>query len=237
MASPSTCEVRGARTQRPRQRAQRGRVRGFRTSRSVGLKRGTLKQGIRHFWSWVEIWREEYKASWPNREGVVGVSPLQTNSYCLRRLWSEGCEDLICVPQTGNSHARVDGGRTWVPGTRGKWVTWRTGPVRRVGKKRRGYCTDLECFVPNSKREEGSLKQQCLRSVIAWCLWSVGGIINPPVASQVDRRCSRCGHEGMAYHTRQMRSADEGQTVFYTCTNCKCVSFPSPPPFLSLFAT
>ncbi|XP_007532344.1 DNA-directed RNA polymerase I subunit RPA12 [Erinaceus europaeus] len=37
----------------------------------------------------------------------------------------------------------------------------------------------------------------------------------------VDRRCPRCGHEGMAYHTKQMRSADEGQTVFYTCTSCK----------------
>ncbi|KAM9838425.1 DNA-directed RNA polymerase I subunit RPA12 [Aulostomus maculatus] len=37
----------------------------------------------------------------------------------------------------------------------------------------------------------------------------------------VDRRCSRCGKEGMVYHTRQMRSADEGQTVFFTCVHCR----------------
>lgn len=37
----------------------------------------------------------------------------------------------------------------------------------------------------------------------------------------IDRRCSRCNKEGMVYHTRQMRSADEGQTVFFTCTHCR----------------
>ncbi|XP_028820303.1 DNA-directed RNA polymerase I subunit RPA12 [Denticeps clupeoides] len=36
-----------------------------------------------------------------------------------------------------------------------------------------------------------------------------------------DRRCSRCSKEGMVYHTRQMRSADEGQTVFFTCIHCR----------------
>ncbi|XP_068189361.1 DNA-directed RNA polymerase I subunit RPA12 [Antennarius striatus] len=37
----------------------------------------------------------------------------------------------------------------------------------------------------------------------------------------IDRRCSRCHQEGMVYHTRQMRSADEGQTVFFTCIHCR----------------
>ncbi|XP_075711225.1 DNA-directed RNA polymerase I subunit RPA12 [Rhinoderma darwinii] len=38
---------------------------------------------------------------------------------------------------------------------------------------------------------------------------------------QIDRRCNRCGCEKMVYYTRQMRSADEGQTVFYTCVQCR----------------
>ena len=36
----------------------------------------------------------------------------------------------------------------------------------------------------------------------------------------VERECSKCQHKKMTYTTRQTRSADEGQTVFYTCLKC-----------------
>lgn len=37
----------------------------------------------------------------------------------------------------------------------------------------------------------------------------------------VERKCSKCGYEKMTYATVQLRSADEGQTVFFTCIKCK----------------
>lgn len=36
----------------------------------------------------------------------------------------------------------------------------------------------------------------------------------------VKRECSKCHHKKMTYTTRQTRSADEGQTVFFTCIKC-----------------
>ncbi|AQZ12708.1 RPA12 (YJR063W) [Zygosaccharomyces parabailii] len=36
----------------------------------------------------------------------------------------------------------------------------------------------------------------------------------------IKEKCPKCGNDEMHYYTLQLRSADEGATVFYTCTNC-----------------
>lgn len=36
----------------------------------------------------------------------------------------------------------------------------------------------------------------------------------------IKEKCPRCGHDEMQFHTLQLRSADEGATVFYTCLKC-----------------
>ncbi|KAI8883873.1 hypothetical protein K501DRAFT_248789 [Backusella circina FSU 941] len=36
----------------------------------------------------------------------------------------------------------------------------------------------------------------------------------------IKEKCPNCGNNEMEYHTMQLRSADEGQTVFYNCKKC-----------------
>lgn len=44
-------------------------------------------------------------------------------------------------------------------------------------------------------------------------------IVDAPEGPMCDRKCSQCDHEGMTYTARQLRGADEGQTIFYLCLN------------------
>ena len=39
----------------------------------------------------------------------------------------------------------------------------------------------------------------------------------------MDESCPKCGHPEMEFYTMQLRSADEGTTVFYECRSCGSV--------------
>ena len=41
-----------------------------------------------------------------------------------------------------------------------------------------------------------------------------------PTRATVEEPCIRCGAPEVGYYTVQMRSVDEGQTVFYECPQC-----------------
>ena len=42
-----------------------------------------------------------------------------------------------------------------------------------------------------------------------------------PTRATVEEPCVKCGHGIVGFYTVQMRSVDEGQTVFYECPQCK----------------
>ncbi|KAL3663969.1 hypothetical protein V7S43_010857 [Phytophthora oleae] len=44
--------------------------------------------------------------------------------------------------------------------------------------------------------------------------------VTGPARATVEETCPKCGNLEMDYYTLQLRSADEGQTVFYECKKC-----------------
>lgn len=44
--------------------------------------------------------------------------------------------------------------------------------------------------------------------------------VKGPARATVEEACPKCNHPQMEFYTMQLRSADEGQTVFYECRKC-----------------
>ena len=49
---------------------------------------------------------------------------------------------------------------------------------------------------------------------------STGDTAKPAEQATIKEKCPGCGHDEMNFHTLQLRSADEGTTVFYDCPKC-----------------
>ncbi|OAV87070.1 hypothetical protein PTTG_08845 [Puccinia triticina 1-1 BBBD Race 1] len=65
---------------------------------------------------------------------------------------------------------------------------------------------------PSVLRQKRTLVQQTINSA--------GHQNDAAAAPLMDESCPKCKHPQMRYHTLQLRSADEGTTVFYECPNC-----------------
>lgn len=47
------------------------------------------------------------------------------------------------------------------------------------------------------------------------------GAVDQADGPVIERKCPKCAHDLMSYAAIQLRSADEGQTVFFTCLKCQ----------------
>ncbi|VDD77951.1 unnamed protein product [Mesocestoides corti] len=85
--------------------------------------------------------------------------------------------------------------------------------------------TECECLNVHSSPHFSKMlinAQKTLRSEEA--LKDAGDCLpdaNAHDGPSVKKDCHYCGNDRMTYVTMQSRSADEGQTVIYTCTQCK----------------
>ncbi|KAK9854198.1 hypothetical protein WJX84_004180 [Apatococcus fuscideae] len=83
-----------------------------------------------------------------------------------------------------------------------------------------GYQRQISGLQDTSLHSQSDMQEYLNRNNFALAIKKPSDEPEKAVRATVDDDCPNCGNKGMEYYTMQLRSADEGQTVFYECRSC-----------------
>eukprot|EP01089_Gocevia_fonbrunei_P001076 TRINITY_DN11029_c0_g1_i1.p1 TRINITY_DN11029_c0_g1~~TRINITY_DN11029_c0_g1_i1.p1 ORF type:complete len:130 (+),score=3.53 TRINITY_DN11029_c0_g1_i1:39-428(+) len=82
-------------------------------------------------------------------------------------------------------------------------------------------CPKCDCFITRDELQPSDISNSLIPTIDIRDSISVStNATKKQSRAVVNEECPECGNAKMFFHTMQLRSVDEGTTVFYECTKC-----------------